>query len=214
VAHGVTWHLGRLPARFRPSSGEVDRVGAVVLDDGTHLTADVVVEALGSVPNVEWLAGNGLDTTDGVLSDPWMRTLVDGAPRPDVVAVGDVARFPNALYDGVPRRVEHWSIPTDTGRRAGPALVAGLTGAPLDPRPFAPVPSFWSDQYDERLQSFGSPDLADKVKILEGDLDGEVVAGYFRAGRLVGLVGLGLLPRLLALRGEMLAAGSSGPATG
>ncbi|MBI4940674.1 MAG: FAD-dependent oxidoreductase [Actinobacteria bacterium] len=210
-AHGVRMHLGRLPAvvEARSTGADADpgRVGAVVLDDGTRLPADVVVEALGCVPNTEWLAATGLDIADGVRTDGWMRALdPEGRPRTDVVAVGDVARFPNALFDDVPRRVEHWSIPTDTAKRAAPALVAGLAGADPDPAPFAPMPSFWSDQYGARIQSFGSLGVADTVRVLEGDLDGEFVAGYERGGELVGVVGVGLMPSLMKLRAEMITA--------
>ena len=106
------------------------RVGRVVLDDGSAVEADLVLEALGCLPNVEWLTGTGVDLTDGVLTDGWLRALgEDGAARPSLVAVGDLARYPNAVFDEVPRRVEHWSNPTDTARRAGPALVAHLEGA-------------------------------------------------------------------------------------
>ncbi|MCX5262507.1 NAD(P)/FAD-dependent oxidoreductase [Streptomyces sp. NBC_00199] len=181
---GVRFALGTGVAGFR---GE-ERVTGVVLADGRVLPADVVVESVGSVANVEWLDGNGLDLADGVLTDERLR--VGG--RPDVVAVGDVARFPNARYDGVPRRVEHWSIPTDTARHAAKTLVAGLTGAGAEPGPFAPLPTFWSDQHDFRLQSFGAPGLGtDDVRVLDGDPDGDVLVGYHTGGRLVGVVALG-----------------------
>jgi hypothetical protein len=123
-----------------------------------------------------------------VLCDNQMR--VEGLPY--AVAVGDVARFPNARYDAVPRRVEHWSIPGDTAKRAARTLVAGLTGAPLDDAPFAPLPTFWSDQYGDRLQAIGAPALgSDDIRVLDGRLDGDVIVGYHRAGELVGVVGLG-----------------------
>ncbi|MEH0626688.1 NAD(P)/FAD-dependent oxidoreductase [Streptomyces stelliscabiei] len=175
---GVRFALGTGVAGFE---GE-DRVTGVVLGDGTVLPADVVVESVGSLANVEWLEGNGLDLSDGVLTCEQLR--VGG--RPEVVAVGDVARFPNARYDGVPRRVEHWSIPTDTAKHAAQVL----TGA--EPPPFAPLPTFWSDQHDFRLQSFGAPVLGrDDVRVLEGDPAGDVLAGYHHGGRLVGVVALG-----------------------
>lgn len=179
-AQGVRCHLGRAVDRFES--------GRVVLDDGTVLAADAVVEAVGSVPNTEWLGGNGLDLSDGVLCDGHLR--VEGLPY--AVAVGDVARFPNVRYDAVPRRVEHWSIPGDTAKRAARTLVAGLTGAPLDETPFAPLPTFWSDQYGERLQAIGAPALGTAdVRILEGDPDDDVIVGYHRDGDMVGVVGLG-----------------------
>ncbi|MCX5329220.1 NAD(P)/FAD-dependent oxidoreductase [Streptomyces sp. NBC_00140] len=181
---GVRFALGAGVAGFE---GE-DRVTGVVLSDGTVLPADVVVESVGSVANVEWLAGNGLDLSDGVLTCGQLR--VGG--RPEVVAVGDVARFPNARYDGVPRRVEHWSIPTDTAKHAARALAAHLTGIQADLAPFAPLPTFWSDQHDFRLQSFGAPVLGlGDVRMLDGEPDGDVLVGYHTDGRLVGVVALG-----------------------
>lgn len=181
---GIRFALGTGVTGFQGD----DRVTGVVLADGTVLTADVVVESVGSVANVEWLDGNGLDLADGVLTDEHLR--VGG--RPDVVAVGDVARFPNARYDGVPRRVEHWSIPTDTAKHAARVLAAHLDGAHAGLAPFAPLPTFWSDQHDFRLQSFGAPALGKQdVRVLDGDPDGDVLVGYHTDGRLVGVVALG-----------------------
>jgi 3-phenylpropionate/trans-cinnamate dioxygenase ferredoxin reductase component len=181
---GVRFALGTSVAGFE---GE-DRVTGVVLDDGTVLPADVVVESVGSIANTEWLDGNGLDLSDGVITDEQLRV----GRFPDVVAVGDVARFPNARYDGVPRRVEHWSIPTDTAKHAAKFLVAQLVGSGADLAPFAPLPTFWSDQHEFRLQSFGAPALGkDDVQVLDGDPDGDVLVGYHTAGRLVGVVALG-----------------------
>ncbi|WP_406101426.1 FAD-dependent oxidoreductase [Streptomyces sp. NBC_01003] len=181
---GVRFALGAGVAGFE---GE-GRVTGVVLTDGTVLPADVVVESVGSVANTEWLDGNGLDLSDGVLTDDQLR--VGG--HPNVVAVGDVARFPNARYDGVPRRVEHWSIPTDTAKHAAKSLVAHLVGSVAQPAPFAPLPTFWSDQHEFRLQSFGAPALgiAD-VRVLDGDPEGDVLVGYHADDRLVGVVALG-----------------------
>ncbi|MEU5893540.1 FAD-dependent oxidoreductase [Streptomyces sp. NPDC047461] len=181
---GVRFALGAGVAGFE---GE-DRVTGVVLGDGTVLPADVVVESVGSIANVEWLQGNGLDLSDGVLTDERLRI----GDRPDAVAVGDVARFPNTRYDGVPRRVEHWSIPTDTAKHAAKVLVAHLAGTDGGLAPFAPLPTFWSDQHEFRLQSFGAPVLGkDDVRVLDGDPEGDVLVGYHTGGRLVGVVALG-----------------------
>ena len=163
------------------------RVDAVVLDDGTVIECDVVVESVGSHCNTEWLAGNGLDLSDGLLCDNDLH--VEG--RPDVVAVGDIARFPNPRFDDVPRRVEHWSVPGDSARRAASSVIAHLSGEPLEAPPFAPLPAFWSDQFGLRLQSFGSPGLADSVEVAEGSLDrltdGAAVV-YRRSGATVGVL--------------------------
>jgi 3-phenylpropionate/trans-cinnamate dioxygenase ferredoxin reductase subunit len=199
-AAGVRFHLGRLP------KGVDD---GVVLDDGTRLPADVVVEAVGSVPATDWLAGSGLDLSDGVLCDSWFRAVGPDGARPDVVAVGDVARFPHPLAGGETRRIEHFDLPPLMAKRAAPALVAGLTGAELDPQPFAPVPSFWSDQYDITIQCFGAPELADDVEVVDGDTDGPFVAAYRRAepggAELVAAVGVGTMSGLMDLRTSLAA---------
>jgi NADPH-dependent 2,4-dienoyl-CoA reductase/sulfur reductase-like enzyme len=161
------------------------------------LPASLVVEAIGSLPNTEWLAGNGLDLTDGVLCDNTLSAVTAGAGGVPATAVGDLARFPNPLVDDVPRRVEHWSMPTDTARRAAATLHARLAGGQVDPQPFCPLPYFWSDQGDLRLQSFGSPQLADDVVIAEGDpgaLDRGLLATYHRGGRLIGSLAVNLPP--------------------
>jgi NADPH-dependent 2,4-dienoyl-CoA reductase/sulfur reductase-like enzyme len=195
-AHGVRFHLGTVPVEYRTSS--------VVLGDGTELPADLVVEAVGCVPATDWLAGTGLDLTDGVLCDNSLRA----GGRPDVVACGDLARFPNPLFDDVPRRVEHWTMATDTAKRAGATLGRHLTGAEPDATPFAPLPSFWSDQYDFRLQSYGAAGLGDEIRVLEGDLDGEAAVGYHRRGRLTGVVLIGLGARYAHYRSLVTAARS------
>lgn len=194
-------------ARVAAYQGE-SRCTGVVLDDGTRLPADVIVEAVGSKPNVQWLAGNGLDTSDGILCDSSMRAIgEDGAALPEVVAVGDVARFPDRLFGGPTRRIEHWATPTDTAKIAAPALLAGLSGRKPVLRP-APLPSFWTDLAGTRIQGLGSPGLADEIRVLEGDPtypEAGVAVAYARFGRLVGAVTAGLpAQKLLNLRREIL----------
>ena len=179
------------------------RITAVELDSGRTISADVVIEAIGSDCNTEWLATTGLDLSDGVLADNALRAVgLDGSVHDDVYVVGDVARFPNPMFDMVPRRVEHWNIPTDTGKRAGAVLAARFDGTfdTVAASPFAPMPSFWSNQFDTKVQAYGLPGLADEVRILEGELSGDVAVGYFRAGALVGVVGVGLKAALLPYR--------------
>jgi NADPH-dependent 2,4-dienoyl-CoA reductase/sulfur reductase-like enzyme len=199
-AQGVRFHFGRLPSAVLGDGA----VTGVRLDDGTELAADLLVEAVGCIPNVEWLDGNGLDLRDGLACDGQLR--VEG--RSDLVACGDIARFPNALFDAVPRRVEHWTMVTDTARKAGHTLGSWLAGSFEDSR-FAPVPSFWSDQYDVRIQSFGAVGLGgEDVRVIEGDLDDEVAVGYYDGRRLVGVVMVGLGGRHMAYREQIAALGA------
>lgn len=190
--HGVTVHTGVGIAELLADPEQPDRITGVVLTDGTTVAADVLIESVGSHPNTEWLDGNGLDLSNGVLCDNHMRV----ASRRGVVAVGDVARFPDPSTLGVARRVEHWCIPTDTAKRAAKTLLADLAGLPDDADVFCPLPAFWSDQYDLRLQGYGAPGDAEAVEVLEGTLGdpGEehahpgTVVGYRRGNQLVGVV--------------------------
>lgn len=200
-AHGVHFHLGHTIDAF---NGD-DRVRSVSLSDGSELPADVVIEAVGSVTNTEWLQGNGLDLSDGVLTDGSMQAATDLAP---VVAVGDVARHPNGLFGNVPRRIEHWNMPTETGRRAGATLAALLAGGEPDRGPFTAMPSFWSDQYHHKLQSFGMPGLADRIELVDGDPDGPCIVEYHDASGLVGVVGVDRTQELAPYRKLLMARGA------
>jgi NADPH-dependent 2,4-dienoyl-CoA reductase/sulfur reductase-like enzyme len=204
-ARGVRFLLGTAPVAFEGSASESgDRVRAVTLTDGTTLDADLVVESVGSVPNTGWLGGNGLDLADGVACDGRLRVLAGGVARGDVVAAGDVARYPHPLLFGASRRIEHWTVATDTGKYAAGVLARSLAGENPADGVFAAVPSFWSDQYEMRVQSFGVTGLAD-TRVLEGSLDGDVAVGYHQDGLLAGVVLIGLGGRYTHYRGEIAA---------
>jgi 3-phenylpropionate/trans-cinnamate dioxygenase ferredoxin reductase subunit len=200
-AHGVHFHLGKGIDACHGRSTQ-DRVASVSLSDGTELPADVLVEAVGSVTNVEWLDGNGLDLSDGVLVDGSMRAVGTDAL---VVAAGDVARFPNALFGRVARRVEHWNMPTETGRRAGATLAALLAGETPTTEPFTAMPSFWSDQYDYTIQSFGMPGLATDIVLASGTPDQPCIAEYRDQTGLIGVVGIDRTADLAPYRKELMA---------
>jgi NADPH-dependent 2,4-dienoyl-CoA reductase/sulfur reductase-like enzyme len=181
--------------------GHVQRV---ILDSGVIFDADLVVVAIGSLPNTEWLEGSGLDISNGVLVDGGLRALAsDGTVVENIFAVGDVARYVNPLFDQVPRRVEHWNLPTETGKRAGQILGKHLNGesvAQVLAEPFAPLPSFWSDQYEMHILAFGMTYLADRSELVAGELSGECVFEYFRDDKLVGVCGIGMRPTIQSYR--------------
>lgn len=170
--HGVQLHLGARVSGFEGS----ERVEAVVLEDGTRVPAQIVLVAVGSAANSEWLEGSGLE-------------LVKGAVRCDehcfaaenVVAAGDVAAWPHPHAEGVVC-VEHWAIARDMGARAATNLIG-------ERQPFAPVPTFWSDQYDVKIKSAGLLSAADRFEIVEEDPERpSLVAEARRGDQLVGAV--------------------------
>lgn len=197
-AHGVVFHLGRTVAEFMGDG----RITAARLDDGTVVEADLVLEAIGSVPNTEWLDGNGLDLSNGVLTDGYLR--VRDAPLP-AVAVGDVARHPNALFPGNTYRIEHWNMPTEMGKFAGTTLQMLLEGRSPSGETFRGLPSFWSDQYDLNLQSFGFPGAARDYQLVSGDFDGPCIVEYHDDSGLIGVVGVNRTADLAPYRRQLLA---------
>ncbi|BDZ45201.1 NAD(P)/FAD-dependent oxidoreductase [Naasia aerilata] len=201
---GVSFHMGTHVAEVIGR----DLVEGVRLADGSELACQVLVEAIGSVHNTEWLSGNDVDADLGLRTDSAMRVLrVDGSPWPDVFAVGDVARFPNAIYGDTPASIEHWNIPTETAKRAGRVLALQLAGDPgladAVAERFAPIPSFWSDQYDIRLLAYGLPALADRVELLAGRRGEDCVYGYFVGAELVGVCGIGMRSEVMRHRDEV-----------
>jgi 3-phenylpropionate/trans-cinnamate dioxygenase ferredoxin reductase component len=136
-------------------------VEGVELEDGTVVEADCVVVGVGVTPNVEWLADSGLRIDDGVACDASCAAL--GAEN--VVAAGDVASWLHPHYGRI--RIEHWENAIAQGDAAAHTLVAAPGNAPA----YAPVPFFWSDQFDCKLQLIGIPQPGDALRVVEGALD-------------------------------------------
>lgn len=199
-ANGVQFRLGRTIVSLTQHA-----LGAeAVLDDGSTVHADVVVEAVGCLPDLDWLAGSGFDLTNGILCDAQLRAI-----HPDrsaaVVAAGDCARFPLPGFDEVPRRIEHWNLAFDSARVAAHTLMTLLGELPAVKAPPSPLPSFWSDQAGSRVDCFGIPSLglAD-CRLLEGDLADEAAIGYHGTdGRLVAVALLGMRRRVPYYRNLM-----------
>lgn len=193
VRQGVTYHgyakVAGLLSGQDGAEGDATCNG-VTLADGTVIEADVIIESVGSIPNAEWLEGNDIDISNGVLCDEHLRVVGTG----NVVAVGDIARFPDLRNGHGARRIEHWSVPGDTAKIAAKALIADLNNTAL-PEPAVPLPSFWSNQFDLKIQGVGSPNLATRIVELEGSAktpqDG-VVMGYYQNEALVGVVSVSL----------------------
>ncbi len=171
------------------------------------VAADVVLVGVGVAPVTEWLHGSGLELRDGIVCDP---TLWTGAHR--VFAAGDCARWVNELYDEE-MRVEHWTNAAEQGAAAARNLLAVARGQ--QPVPYAPVPFFWSDQYDSRIQFLGragsgmAEEAALDIEVLHGSLESrKFVALYGRHGRFRGVLGVSM-PRVVMPYRRLLAQGAS-----
>ncbi|MFI7504998.1 NAD(P)/FAD-dependent oxidoreductase [Streptomyces sp. NPDC049687] len=208
LAHAVGEDVGRVLSQAHRDRGVDLRCGVtvtevtedgVLLGDGEVVEAEEVLVAVGSVPNTDWLAGSGLTVGDGVVCDEHLE-----AAR-GVYAAGDVARWYNPLF-GTTMRIEHRTNAAEQGMAAARNLLA----APHARRSFAPVPYFWSDQYDMKIQAYGFLRGHDEVAVVDGDLaERRFVAAYRTGDRVTGALAVGMPPKAIRLWRQAIAAGAA-----
>lgn len=187
--HGARLRCGTAVHRLHRRG---DRVSAVELTDGTLLRADAVVLAIGSTPATGWLRDSGLVLGDGVECDERCRAA------PAVYAAGDVASWYHPRFN-IRMRLEHRMNATEQAMTAAGNLLGDATA-------FAPVPYFWTDQYDTRIQAYGMFPAGADMRVLDGDpAEGRFTAAYGCRGTVVGVLGWnspGTVRRLRALVAE------------
>jgi 3-phenylpropionate/trans-cinnamate dioxygenase ferredoxin reductase subunit len=165
---GVTVHTGTTVERVESRNGKFRIAGG-------PLTADVVVAGLGIKPDVELARQIGLEMTDGVVVDEYLRTS-----RETIYAAGDVANFHNPALDRR-LRVEHEDNANTMGETAGRNMAGA--GQRYDHLPF-----FYSDLFDLGYEAVGDLSarhqlVADwKEKFREG------VIYYLERGRVRGVL--------------------------
>jgi 3-phenylpropionate/trans-cinnamate dioxygenase ferredoxin reductase subunit len=147
------------------------RVSGARLRDGTWLSADLVVVAIGTTPNTSWLRRSGITLADGVIVNELGMTRIPG-----IYAAGDVARvYSRVIGDHV--RFEQSGHASEQGI----SVSRVMTG---DNHAFAGVPSASTVVYGVRAQSFGlvRPDLE---LILRGN-DDRLLGFVLAEGAVVG----------------------------
>lgn len=158
ASHGVELETG---VEVSAIAGENGHVSAVTLTDGRTLPADLVLIGIGVEPDTALAEQAGLSCADGILVDEFCRSS-----DPRILAAGDCARFNHPLYGNRSVRLESIQNAVEQGRHVAATLLGEQT-------PYAPVPWFWSDQYDAKFQVAG----------LMEDHDIEVVRGDVASGR-------------------------------
>lgn len=174
-AHGVRLHLGATVAELlRNAAGQV--LG-VQLSSGCMIEGDDVVVGIGIVPDVDWLAGSGLELRDGIVCDSGGRTSVA-----NIFTLGDAAQWWHDLA-GEHRRVEHWTTTADQAA----VVAANIVQQSEAPAKLDAAPYFWSDQYDVKIQGIGFIDAGDNIDELS--IRGRAVLLYSRDDIIRGVVG-------------------------
>jgi 3-phenylpropionate/trans-cinnamate dioxygenase ferredoxin reductase subunit len=196
ITHGVRLHNG-IGVRHLIGDQEQGHQGAVTtveLQDGSQLAVDVVLVAIGAQPAIGWLVDSGLTLQNGIVCNAFCEAA------PDIYAAGDVANWYHPLLERHVR-LEHRMNATEQGQ----AVARNILG---ERQPFAPMPFFWSDQFDVKLQMYGIASRGAELRIMEGALDEDrFVAAYYEAGeRLVAVLGWNNPKQLLSYRQRLLAA--------
>jgi 3-phenylpropionate/trans-cinnamate dioxygenase ferredoxin reductase subunit len=170
---GVQLRLSTGVEGFEPAATKPGHVGAVRCSDGTLLPADLVLVAVGLIPNMELAAQARLETGNGIVVDLFCQTS-----DPDIFAIGDCAEQNPLPYLG--RRFRLESVPNAMEQARVAASV--ITGKPS---PYSAVPWFWSDQYNLKLQSVGISQHFDQVIVRPARTPEGFVAFYLKEGTII-----------------------------
>ncbi|MEQ9642115.1 MAG: FAD-dependent oxidoreductase [Alphaproteobacteria bacterium] len=198
VRAGVMFRWG---AAVRGVKAVADKL-ALSLGDGETLSADLVVVGIGIQPDTALAEATGLAVARGIVVDATCRSA-DSA----IFAAGDVARFRTLWCDG-PVALENWRHALDQGEAAGINAAGGDAT-------YAAVPSFWSDQYEVRLQGVGWADGLETPAVRRALAKDGAIEFHLRDGQVRYAVGIGasreiaiakrLIERRIAVQAEALA---------
>lgn len=131
----------------------IDRGGHLqVTADATAIDADVVITAVGDLPNTEWLGHVGP-----------LRTDSRGRVGERVVAAGDLTQWAGT-------RTPLWTSAIEQAKVAAAALLRGDDAAELSFQPY-----FWTEQFGIHLKAVGAIPLHGDPEVLEQDDAGQLL---------------------------------------
>jgi 3-phenylpropionate/trans-cinnamate dioxygenase ferredoxin reductase subunit len=170
--HGVTLVVDDQLIAFEGS----DHVRRAITAKGRRMECDLVVAGIGIEPAIEIFKGSPIALDNGILVDERCRSSV-----PDVYAAGDVANHLHPLFGRL--RVEHYNNAEKQGRAAARSVLG-------DPRPYDDIHTFWSDQYEHKLEYVGFARSWDQVVIRGSLSEARFLAFYLVKGVMRAACGL------------------------
>jgi 3-phenylpropionate/trans-cinnamate dioxygenase ferredoxin reductase component len=184
-AKGVELLAGDQVAAFQGT----ERLESIVTGTGHRIACDFAVAGIGIEPDIPPVP---VAQQNGILVDERCR-----ASAPDVYAAGDLANHLHPLFGRI--RVEHYN----NAEKQGTAAARSMLGSTA---PYDYVHSFWSDQYEHKIEYVGHADSWDEFVIRGSVADAKLIGFYLVDGVVRAAVGLdrGGDPEL-DLHGEMAA---------
>ena len=184
-AHGVELLPGDQVTAFEGT----EQLEAVVTAAGHRIPCDFAVAGVGIEPDVPAAA---VAQDNGILADELCR-----ASAPDVYVAGDVANHLHPLFGRI--RVEHFN----NAEKQGAAAARSMLGSTA---PYDYVHSFWSDQYEHKIEYVGHATRWDDFVVRGSVAEGKLLGFYLVDGVVRAAVGFdrGGDPEL-DLDGEMAA---------
>jgi 3-phenylpropionate/trans-cinnamate dioxygenase ferredoxin reductase component len=152
-----------------------ERVEAAVTAGGDRIACDFAVVGVGIEPEVPNFA-SPVAQENGILVDERCR-----ASAADVYAAGDVANHLHPLFGRV--RVEHYN----NGEKMGRAVARSMLGST---EPYDYLHTFWSDQYEHKLEYAGHAMKWDEFLVRGSLEEGKLIGFYLEDGLLLAAVGL------------------------
>lgn len=153
-----------------------EQLARAITAKGARIDCDLAVVAVGIEPNVDAVRGSEIALDNGIMVDETCRTSA-----PDVYAAGDVANHLHPVFGRI--RVEHYNNAEKQGRAAGRAMLG-------DQRPYDDIHSFWSDQYEDKLEYVGDGRSWDQVVIRGSLATSQFIALYLSKGIMKAACGL------------------------
>jgi 3-phenylpropionate/trans-cinnamate dioxygenase ferredoxin reductase component len=141
-----------------------ERLEAVVTASGRRIGCDFAVAGIGIAPDVPAAAGSSIAQDNGILVDELCRTSAS-----DVYAAGDVANHLHPLFGRI--RVEHFN----NAEKQGAAAARSMLGSAA---PYDYVHSFWSDQYEHKIEYVGHVTTWDEF-VVRGSVDEGKLVGFY-----------------------------------
>jgi len=161
--HGVDLRLDQSVKEVTTDNGTAT---GLRLGDGSTVTADAVLIAVGAAPNIGLAEKAGLAIADGgVLVDASLRSS-----DPDIFAVGDIAAAQHPFF-GVRIRTEHWA----NALKQPAVAAAGMLGKSAE---YDELPYFFTDQYDLGMEYVGHAPRYQRV-VFRGDVAGREFVAFW-----------------------------------